>query len=377
MSPMTTDSQIGVPRSTGFRRTEKSTAPNLVGIFTDHFVAKIVALLLAAVLVVLIDRELEDTLLDSDFDVRVGSVNQADAASAARRQLVLETEPGIAVRFFKPERVHVTIKGQQKLLEAAKKVYVARVPIRADWLRVDVGGDKHSISRAILGSDVRVGIPGVEITIDPPIQLDLDPEVEHLVPLRAAAKDVAPGLLAEVSFEPESVRVQGPETLFPMESITIAIPTAGRTSEFTYAVTSLPEEVLLKHVRLAPEQRIVARVRFTKGASATLDVKDIPIRRMASFGDGYRPSLVGLPKETVTAKFAGTPEAVAYWGANQEELRKLLVAIVDTDKLASKVTPQAGAPASDYADVEIYKIPLDLKLVSKTPAQVEVSVIKN
>jgi hypothetical protein len=379
---MITDSQVGIQRPSALRRAGTASRVNGVfGVVTNHYVAKLVSLLFAAVLVALIDRELETTLLDADFDVQVGAFPQTEAGSTGRRQIILEPESGISVRFVKPARTRVTIRGPQKLTDAVKKVLVATVPIKAQWLNVDVGGARHSINRTIEGQDVKFAVPGVEISLDPPVQVDLDPEVTREVLLQASPKDVAPGFVATVEFEPPRVRVLGPETLFGsggIEQITIAIPTAGRTTEFTHSVLSLPDEVLQKHVRMVADQGIDARVRFSKGNQDTIEVKDIgPIRQVGTPGsEDYAFSIIGLPKNAVNVILSGTPEAVNRWKSHLADLRKQIRAEFSTDQLLSKAISQPGTPISDYVDVEVVHIPDDLKLSSVTPAQVEVSVTK-
>jgi hypothetical protein len=382
---MITDSQVGVPRPTGLRRTETKPVPGLIGLVTNHYVAKIVALLFAAVLIILIDRELESVLRDAEFDVRVGELSEARGVAPGRGQILLDTEPGIAVRFAKPTSVRVVIKGQQKLADQLKaKTLVGVVLIKADWLKVDSQGLRHSISRTIEGTDVQiVGLRGVTITLDPPIQVDLDPEVTKEIPLKAIPKDVAPGLAAEVTFEPAKIRVRGPESLFmgagAIEQIPIEIPAGGRREEFTHPVLSLPEALVHKQVRMAPDQQINARVRFTKAvAQDTLEVKDVPIKTVSSGGveAEYSFEIIGLPKQSVTIVLSGPPKAVAYWKEHPDELKRLIRAEFDADKLVNKANPQPGTAASEYAAIEVVLLPDDLKQVSVTPAQVEVSVKK-
>jgi hypothetical protein len=372
------DSQVGIQRTSVLRRAEHARKNAVLGFLTDHFIAKIISLVFAAVLVLLIDRELDDTLIEADFDVHVGSVPYPSAVAGGRRQIVLETESGIAVRFVKPPSVRVAVRGPQKLLDQVQRAMVGVVPIKAEWLKVDVGGDRHSVNRTIVGADVSLGVRGVTLVLETPIQVDLDPEVMREVRLSAVPMNVPPGLLADVTFEPQTVRVFGAESLFGpagIESIAIAVPVGGRTQEFTWQVTQLPDEVLQKYVRMAPEQRIVARVRLTKGSQATFVVKDIPMYHVRAPGsDEATVSIVGLPKGTVSATVAGTPEAVLLWKDRQDELRRMIRAEINAEKLVSAANQSPGTPAIDYLPVEVVRLPDDLRLVSTTPAQVEVNV---
>lgn len=381
----TTDSGTNIPRPTGLRRIETPGRPGLIGLLTNHIVAKIVALLFACVVIVLIDRELEETLSEAEYDVLVGPVqNEAALLASGRHLLILETAPGVSVVRFQPAQVKVTIKGPEKLADQVRaRAPRASVQVKTDWLK-EAGGTLHAISRPIVAADLSVGVRGVTVTMDSTIQVDLDPEVTREIPLRAAARGVPAGHVPEITFEPPRVRVQGPESWFAgVEQITVDVPVAGRSHEFTWEMPGLPEEVLNKHVRLAGDERVVAHVGFSRHEPMTFEVKDIPIRQLNNWDETgeYEFGILGLPTKFVTVTLEGTPEAVQYWreAANVKQLTAKICAFIDTDILARRANPQPGATTSDYAEVGVMGIPDDphpLRLASVTPTQVDVQVTR-
>jgi hypothetical protein len=381
-----TDSQVGVQRPTGLRRTETVSRHGLVGLVTDHFIAKLVALLLAGALVVLIDREVTTTLVDNEiFDVRVGDLSQGPLAPG-QRVIVLEKEPAVAIRSFSPNQVRVTIRGQQKLNEQLKmRPIVGIVSIKKDWLKKDKDGT-YSTSQAIDGESVKFDFNTATVKLDQPIQIDIDPEVPRDLPLVGAPQDVAPALIAEVSFQPATVRVLGPSSCFEgggaIDKITVPIPTRGRRQEFTWPVTALPEDLVVqKRLRLAPGQQITATVRFSKAEEKPIDIKDVPIKLLEppEFAGLYSYSLVGLPRQSVIVTLSGTSEALTEWSDHLDELKKSIQAQIDLSQIVNKLAAQlteGGAHAEEYGEVEVLKIPANLKLVGVTPAQVDVAVTK-
>jgi hypothetical protein len=370
-----TDSQVGVPRPSKLRRAE-TTRSKLVGIVTDHYVAKLVALLFAGALVFLIDREITIDLIQSEtFEVEAGEVRPGPLP-AGQRIIFLQTESGVAIRSFGPPAVKVTIRGQQKLADLLKtKAIVGVVGIKKEWLQ---GGD--TASQTIDGDAVNFGLVGAKVQLDQPIRVDIDPEVTAELTLNAAPKGVAPGQVAEVTFQPAKVKVLGPKSRFEgstaIEQVTITVPTEGRTNEFSIPVALPPELEDTKHIRLAPNQLITARVRFSRQLER-LELKDVPFIFGGSQDFAY--TTIGLPRDVVAVTLEGTAEAVAPWRERNDELRKAIFAVIDANKLVAKVgaqLSQAGAHTDESGVVEIVRVPDNLKVVNVIPAQVDVTVTK-
>jgi hypothetical protein len=373
---MITDSQVGIPRPTGLRRTEARGPRALLGLVTDHYVAKLVSILFAVVLIVLIDRELESKILEGYFDVRVGDGTRAVADATGRRQIVLDPEPGVAVRSAKPAQVHVIVKGPAKLEDKLKsKSLTATVPIKKSWLK-----DGSSVSRTIDGSSIEFpGVRGVSVTLDLNVDVEIEPEVVRDLPLSATAVDLPPDLTADVAFDPPTMRVFGPASLLrpgAIETITIPIPAAGRTEAFSVPVTALPESYSQKQIRMSPEQRIVADVTLTKALPRSLDPFEVPIRFQVSPDTQYQFAIIDFPRNTVSVTLSGAPQAVAYWQTRMDELKQRVRAVIDVERLINKEKPRGEKPTSVFADVEILGIPDNLKRENVTPAQVDVSVTK-
>lgn len=375
---MITDSQVGVQRPSKLRRAE-SGRPRLLGFITDHYVAKAVALLFAGALVFLIDREITTNLVDGDvFEVEAGDV-RAGPLPAGARIIFLKPENGVAIRSFGPSSVKVTIRGQQKLQEQLKtKAIVGVVGIKKEWLN-----GEETASQTLDGDAVNFGLVGAKVTLDQPIRVDIDPEWSRDLTLSAAPKDVGPGLVAEVTFQPPKVKVLGPKSCFDgstaIEQVTITIPTGGRSSEFSIPVSLPPELESAKHIRMAPGQLITARVRFASQLK-TIEIKDVPFKFAGSVASqDYVYASIGLPRDVVHVTLSGTAEAVAPWADRQDELRKAVWAVIDADKLVAKVgaqLTQAGARTDEYAAVEIVRIPDNLKVLNVIPAQIDVTVTK-
>jgi hypothetical protein len=382
-----TDSQVGIQRPSGLRRSETVARRGVVGLVADHFIAKLVALLLAGALVVLIDREITVDLVDGElFDVRLGDLPQGPLMPG-QRVIILEKEPSVAIRSFQPSQVRVTIRGQQKITEQIKtRPLVGVVSIKKDWLKKDKDGT-YSTSQAIDGDSVKFDLSGsTKVKLDQPIQVDLDPEWSRDVPLVGQPQDVAPGLVADVTFQPAKVKVFGPSSCFEgggaVDKVTVAIPTRGRTGEFLWPVTALPEDLVLqKRLRLAPGQQITATVKFSNAEQKQLEVKDVPIKGLMSsrLAADYTYSFVGLPREQVTVTVSGTAEALAAWNERLEDLKKAIQVQIDVDRIVTKVAAQlteGGKQTDEYGQVEILKLPENLKLVGVTPAQVDVTITK-
>lgn len=375
---MITDSQIGIQRPSKLRRAEQAPRSRLLGLVTDHYVAKLVALLFACVLVFLIDRELTISLIDAEtFTVVEAAEVPPGTLPAGQRLISLQAESGVAIRSFDQKMVKVTIKGQQKLAEQLKsKALVGVVGIKKEWLSRDTQG-----SQTIDGNAINFGLTGATVTIEPSIHVDIDPEVSRDVKLSAAPKDVGPGLVAEVKFEPEQVKLVGPKSSLEgpgaIEQITITIPAAGRSSDFSIPLTLPAELVSARHVQIAPGEHPIARVKFST-QEQSFEIKDVPIRFLYN-GREYDFAFIGLSREVANVRLSGTTDAVAAWEQRKDDLRKTLVAMIDTEKLLPKVAAQLtqpGSKADEFAPVEIMKIPDNLKVVSVIPAQVDVSVTK-
>lgn len=381
---MITDTQTAIQRPSGLRRSPEVTRPLLVRLLTDHFVAKIVALLFAGVLVLLIDREITATVVDQEFfEVKIGDLPRG-ASAPGQRVIILEKEPGVAIRSF-TNPVKVTIKGQQKLLELMKtSPLVGRVSVKKAWLTKDKDTPVPT-TQAIEGNSVNFSMPAT-VTLEKPIQVELDAEVPLELPLAAAPKDVAPGLVAEVSFQPATVKVIGPSFYLggpgSIPNITVPIPTAGRTSEFTVPITQLPDDyVVQKQIRMAPGQQVTATVKFSNRGEQSFDVKDIPIRWVFTpkNAEEYKYAPIGLARDSVTVTVRGTPEALAPWIAKPEEFKKAIKVEIDVGRIVDKVAPtlaQPGAHGDDSGEVEVIRIPDNLKLIGVAPAQVDVTITK-
>jgi hypothetical protein len=381
-----TDTQTSIQRPSGLRRQQEAAQRStLVRLLKDHFVAKLVALLFAGVLVLLIDREVTSTVVDAElFEVRVGDLPRG-APAPGQRVIMLEKEPGVAIRALRPNPVRVTIRGQQKLIEHMKTTaLVGRVSVKKDWLPKDKDGALSPTTQAIDGQSINFGF-GATVKLDEPIQVDLDPEVTHEVRLEAAPKDVVPGLVAEVVFQPAAVKVFGPSTWLKgpgaIDRITIPITAAGRTAEYNVLIPVLPEEYLQRQIRMVPGQQVFATVRFSPGEQVGMDVKDVPFKFSVTpqVNDEYKFAPIGLGREVVTVTVGGTADAIAAWKEKPDELRKLIRVEIDGVKLVAKVAPNLTEPGShtdEAGDVEVLKLPDNLKLVGVAPAQVEVTITK-
>jgi len=383
-----TDTQTAIQRPSGLRRPPEVARPLLVRLLTDHVVAKVVALLFAGVLVLLIDREITNTVVDAEFfEVKIGD-SPRGVPTQGQRVIILEKEPGVAIRSF-TNPVKVTVKGQQKLLEYVRtSPLVGRVLVKKDWLKKDKDNTLLPTTQAIDGDSVKFGfgVPAT-VTLENSIQVDLDAEVTMELPLAAAPKDVAPGLVAEVSFEPATVKVVGPSHYLggpgSIPKITIPIATAGRREEYTAPIpATLPDEyVVQRQIRMAPGQQITATVKFSNRGEQSFDVKDVPIKFVVTpkHSEEYNFAPVGLARESVIVTVRGTPEALAPWIAKPDELRKAIRVEIDVGRIVEKVAPtltQPGAHNDDSGEVEVIRIPDNLKLVGVAPAQVDVTITK-
>jgi hypothetical protein len=378
-----TDTQTAIQRPSGLRRPPEVARPLVVRLLTDHVVAKMVALLFAGVLVLLIDREITQTVVDAQFfEVRIGDLPRG-APAQGQRVIILEKEPGVAIRSF-TNPVKVTIKGQQKLLDHMRTWgLVGRVSVKKDWLKKEKDTPVPT-TQAIEGNSVNFGVPAT-VTFDKPIQVEIDAEVPMELPLAAAPKDVAPGFVAEVSFQPATVKVLGPSFYLggagSILSITVPIPTGGRTSDYSVPITALPDDVVQKQIRMAPGQQVTAAVKFSNRGEQPLDVKDVPIKWVFTpkHSEEYKFAPIGLARETVTVTVRGTPEALAPWIAKPEELKKAIRVEIDVGRIVDKVAPtlpQSGAHGDESGEVEVIRIPDNLKLVGVAPAQVDVTITK-
>ncbi len=384
-----TTGDIAPPRTTGIRRAEGGRRGFFVALVTEHVIAKLVALLFAGVIIVLIDRELTTMLLDAEFDVRIAGAAEAQTTNnGGRRVILLEPEPGVTVQALDRRTTRVTINGLKKFAEAlqAGNGQVGHVVIKSDWLTRDSQGVSRT-PRKVEGTDVDFGIPGLKVSLTPSLQIELDPEIERELKLVGDAHDVAPGLVAEVTYEPPFVRVLGPQSWFrgrgAIDQVNLTVSCAGKTEAFTDRVTVLPDELVQKQVRLAPGQQITARVAFRDGEDATLDVDQVPLKTLDSPGSEYtfafQAPLDG-PRPVVTVKLTGNREAVArYRGAAKEELRAIK-AWINTDTVVAKLSQVLTDPSADppvqTADVRVMGVPADLKVVGVTPDKVDVKVRK-
>jgi hypothetical protein len=379
-----TDTQTSIQRPSGLRRVE-TPRPLLVRLFTEHWVAKLVALLFAGVLVLLIDREITNTIVNAElFEVKIGDGPRGTPAPG-QRVIILEKEPGVAIRSFQPNPVRVTIRGQQKLLEHMKTTtLVGRVSVKKDWLKKD--RDRLLPTTQTIGGDSINFGAGAVASLEESIKVDLDLEVTREVPLVGAPKDVSPGLLAEVSFQPPSVKVIGPaywlEGPSAIPNVTIPVQAAGRGTDYALSVSTLPDDYASKmQLRMAPGQQVTASVHFSRGEEKPLDVKDVQLefRLTPKLAAEYGFAPIGLARESVIVTVKGAPEALAAWAGKMDELRKTIVAQIDVSRIVSKVAgqlSQAGSHTDDSGEVEVLRLPDNLKLVGVTPAQVDVTITK-
>lgn len=377
--------------SSGSQRTVRpGERKGILGRFlTEHLIAKFLSLVLAGVLVAIIDREQQVVLFDGEVDVVVSDAGATRPASN-RRELVLTPEGNVAVRRIETPRARLVVRGPQRLAANLRdgKRLAAAVALRETWLKRSGDNVATETPRAIDGKDVDTGLVGATVELFPSVQVVLDRLATHEIRLVGQAVDVPAGMSARVVVDPSSVRVVGPASWFEgsgaIREATLPVSCAGRTADFKTVAASLPQEFGQRFIRLESRQGIEASVTFVPSEDVTLDIPRVPLRLSVGPSGGWKfelPKPLDGPRPVVTVRVAGARRVVDAWSdsARVEELRKMLRAEIDTDRLAARAAQSEGSrlAVSESVAVEVFRIPEGLKLVGVDPSPVEVTVTRS
>ncbi len=360
------------------------------GLLTDHLFPKILAIILASVLIAIIDREQQVTLFDGEVDVVVADAAASRPTSALRRELLLTPEGNVAVRRVDTPRARLVIRGPQRLAGSLKDTrrVSASVALRESWLQRAPGERGNETPRAIDGKDVETGLGTVTAELFPPVQVILDRLATREVRLIGQAFDVAGTLTAKVAIDPPTARVLGPASWLEgpsaISEAMLQIPCGGRTSDFKTVLNSLPPEFGQKFIRFDARQVIEATVSFVPAEDASIEVPRVALRLAVSPGANWRfvlPKPLDSERPVVTVRLSGARSIVDAWRdpSRLEELRRMLRAEIDTDRLVARAAVSEGTRvlAAESVSVEVFRIPTGLKLQSVEPSPVEVTVIRS
>jgi hypothetical protein len=192
---------------------------------------------------------------------------------------------------------------------------------------------------------------------------------------------------ARVTVDPATVRVVGPASWFEgvgaIREATLQVSCTGRSSDFKTVNSALPPEFGQRFIRLESRQGIEASVTFVPSEDVTLEIPRVPLRLSVAPSGGWRfqlPKPLDGPRPVVTVRVAGSRREIEAWSdsARVEELRKILRAEIDTDRLAARAAMAEGArlAVSESVAVEVFRLPEGLKLVGVDPSPVEVTVTR-
>ncbi len=356
--------------------------------FTEHLIAKILSVVLAGVLVAIIDREQQVILFDGEVDVVVSDA-AASRPVSNRRELVLTPEGNVAVRRIETPRARLVVRGPQRLAATFRegRRLSASVALRETWMKRGPDNIAVETPRAIDGKDVDVGLVGASVELFPSVQVVLDRLATREIRLVGQPVDVPSGMSARVTVDPATVRVVGPASWFEgvgaIREATLQVSCTGRSSDFKTVNSALPPEFGQRFIRLESRQGIEASVTFVPSEDVTLEIPRVPLRLSVAPSGGWRfqlPKPLDGPRPVVTVRVAGSRREIEAWSdsARVEELRKILRAEIDTDRLAARAAMAEGArlAVSESVAVEVFRLPEGLKLVGVDPSPVEVTVTR-
>jgi hypothetical protein len=340
--------------------------------------ARIFALLLAGIVIMLIDRELSDVLFS-------GSVPIVAARTAEGEALVVSLPPGFMLA---PAEAAVAPAAEFRVLGHRRDRARVHAPFRAvipaerlafistdriEWVSLEPG-------------DLELGdVSGAEVVFVQPVRIPVAREVEQDFELEGVpATPVPQGLELSVEFTPGHVRLRGPQPLLrTLGKLVIPLTLPRGEAAEARAIATLPPDLERRGVRLLSDTPGQAIVRLIARQEERLVVQNVRIRVLRSLMPVFSFALEPpFDLEHMNVTLSGSRASIARLRADPQALQKLrqdLMVLVPAERMAERERTPIAAGESRRLEV-LASLPLEalqpLGLVPATRLVVPVTVTR-
>jgi hypothetical protein len=299
------------------------------------WLAKLFALLLAILLVVLIDRELRDTLFAEEVSLVSGEGITGNAISVSLPPgfvLLRESDAALTAR--------LRVRGRRKDKSRLQLPFRASIP---DERLASIGTDRSEWV-SLEAADLNTGeLKDAEISFEQPVRIPVAREDEAELELRGVpAAPLPDGVELAAEFTPARVWVRGPAPLLRKLNV-LEIPLTAPQSEGgeSREIRTVPADVQKRGVRWADEApRITAVVRLTSREADTLEVPNVRIVVLRSLKPAFDFNLEPpYELEHMNVTLTGPRTSIARLRDDAQLLQRLrseLIVLVPAERAADR-----------------------------------------
>ncbi len=319
--------------------------------------ARLFAVLLAGIVVMLIDRELSDALFSGSVPVVAASTSESEALivslppgfmlSPAEAATAPPAEIRISGHRRDRARVHAPFRA---VIPAERLAFVA--PDRIEWVSLEPG-------------DLELGdVSGAEVSFARTIRIPVAREEEQDFELEGVPATPPPqGTELGVEFTPGHVRLRGPApVLRSLGKLVIPLSLPRGEAAEARAIATLPPELERRGVRLLAETPPQAMVRLVTRQEDRLVVQNVRIRVLRSLHPVFEFALEPpFDLELMNVTLSGPRASIARLRSDAHALQKLrqdLMVLVPAERMAERERTPIAAGETRRLEV-LASLPLE------------------